>query len=161
MSKRKKFFSELFSIKSLGRVCFFYLTTSAITRHIGEIIICKGSSMEPTISSGDIVIGERLTLKYGKLRTNDIVALIAPNDSKSLLCKRITHKEFEKVENCPFVYKNILPKGFFFVQGDNRAVSSDSRHFGPVPEGLIDVKLALRIWPLNKIGWLSDRWFWE
>uniref|UniRef100_A0A913HDE5 IMP2-like protein n=2 Tax=Strongyloides stercoralis TaxID=6248 RepID=A0A913HDE5_STRER len=132
------------------------MTVSAFTNHIGEIIVCNGDSMEPTISSGDIVLGERLTIKFGKLKINDIVALISPNDSNTLLCKRITHKEFEKVENYSLFYKTILPKGFIFVQGDNRQQSSDSRHFGPVPEGLVEVKLTFRIWPLDKIGWLSN-----
>ncbi|MGI9047817.1 MAG: signal peptidase I [Rubrobacteraceae bacterium] len=47
-----------------------------------------------------------------------------------------------------------VPKGHYFMMGDNRGNSEDSRYFGPVPKKNIEGEAFLRFWPLNRIGWL-------
>lgn len=49
-------------------------------------------------------------------------------------------------------YDVVIPKGYYFVMGDNREGSRDSREFGLIPEAKIEGKVVTRIWPLNKIG---------
>jgi signal peptidase I len=44
-----------------------------------------------------------------------------------------------------------LPKGEYYMMGDNRGNSDDSRYWGPVPGRLIVGQAFLRIWPLNRI----------
>lgn len=44
-----------------------------------------------------------------------------------------------------------LPKGYYYMMGDNRGDSDDSRYWGPVPARLIVGQAFLRIWPLNRI----------
>ncbi|MGO8874100.1 MAG: signal peptidase I [Acidimicrobiales bacterium] len=47
-----------------------------------------------------------------------------------------------------------VPAGEYFVMGDNRTDSEDSRYFGPIPGNLIVGKMAFTIWPLDDTGWL-------
>lgn len=53
-------------------------------------------------------------------------------------------------------YPLIIPEGKYFVLGDNRPASKDSRTFGLVDENQIKGKVALRIWPFNKFGAISN-----
>ncbi|MHB1517061.1 MAG: signal peptidase I [Acidimicrobiales bacterium] len=47
-----------------------------------------------------------------------------------------------------------VPAGEYFVMGDNRTNSEDSRYFGPVPGRLIVGEVVLVVWPLDESGWL-------
>ena len=49
-------------------------------------------------------------------------------------------------------YDVVIPEGYYFVMGDNREGSRDSRELGLIPESKIEGKVVTRIWPLNKIG---------
>ncbi|KHN47457.1 Mitochondrial inner membrane protease subunit 1 [Glycine soja] len=50
------------------------------------------------------------------------------------------------------VAKSGVPKGHVWIQGDNIYASRDSRHFGPVPYGLIEGKVFFRVWPPDSFG---------
>lgn len=52
----------------------------------------------------------------------------------------------------PNPYK--VPKGYYFVMGDNRASSYDSRYWGPLPASYIVGRAFVRIWPLSRLGFL-------
>jgi len=47
-----------------------------------------------------------------------------------------------------------VPAGDYYVMGDNRTDSEDSRYFGPIPAGLIVGKMAFKAWPLTPTTWL-------
>jgi signal peptidase I len=52
--------------------------------------------------------------------------------------------------NHPFT----VPADTYFVMGDNRTDSEDSRYFGPIPRDLIVGKMAFRVWPVDDSAWL-------
>ena len=47
-----------------------------------------------------------------------------------------------------------VPPGTYFVMGDNRTDSEDSRYFGPIPQSLVVGKMAFRVWPIDDSAWL-------
>ena len=53
--------------------------------------------------------------------------------------------------NHPFV----VPAGEYFVMGDNRTDSEDSRYFGPIPGNLIVGRMVVKVWPLSSSVWLA------
>lgn len=73
----------------------------------------EGSSMSPALSNGQIIFVNRLVYLLNSPQEHDIVALHDPRDGK-ILIKRITKINRTK----------------FFVQGDNKIASTDSRVFG-------------------------------
>ncbi len=130
-----------------------------------------GSSMSPTLEEGDIVV----SLKTSKYEKGDLIAFYYNN---KLLVKRVIATPGEWVDidlngnvyvnnqllNEPYLIDkaygecNIdlpfqVPEGRVFVMGDHRSVSLDSRvqSIGCISEEMMAGKLALRIWPLNRL----------
>lgn len=50
----------------------------------------------------------------------------------------------------------VVPRGHVWIEGDNSENSSDSRYYGPIPQGLIRSKAIFRIWPFNDMRILSN-----
>ncbi|KAH7731337.1 CRE-IMMP-1 protein [Aphelenchoides avenae] len=138
-------------------------TCSVISHHFGQIILCQGVSMEPTLLNGDIVIGERMSVTAHNLRRGDIVCSTSPQDSNELLCKRLVHKELDTIEYHQSYALPLrrVPPGHCFLVGDNLNYSTDSREIGPVPEGLVQLRVVFRIWPPNRMGSLSSHAIYE
>ncbi|KAK6011240.1 peptidase S24-like protein, partial [Ostertagia ostertagi] len=119
----------------------FYCVAHTIARHVGELVICSGPSMHPTIHDGDLVLAERLSVNNGNNNTcvGDIVGCLSPHEPEQLLCKRVVAKESDPV-NSDLLPSARVPRGHIFLQGDNPMASTDSRHFGPVPLGLVQIR---------------------
>ncbi|XP_022749335.1 mitochondrial inner membrane protease subunit 1-like [Durio zibethinus] len=126
-----------------------------------------GPSMLPTLNiNGDVVLVEHLSHRIGKVGAGDLVLVRSPLDPRKTLTKRILAVEGDKVTFCldpprdpTRDYRSrslVVPKGHVWIQGDNWYASTDSRHFGPVPYGLIQGKVFLRVWPPNSFGSLGQ-----
>ncbi|XVF79174.1 hypothetical protein PTKIN_Ptkin14bG0198800 [Pterospermum kingtungense] len=122
-----------------------------------------GPSMLPTLNiSGDVVLVDRFSHRLGKLGSGDLVLVRSPLDPKRSLTKRIVAMEGDRVTFSLDSTRShssrslVVPKGHVWIQGDNLFVSCDSRHFGPVPYGLIEGKVFMRVWPLNSFGPLGQ-----
>ena len=145
---------------------------------IAQPYVVSGSSMNPTFKDGDYLIVDQLSKRFEDLARESVVIIRYPKDPSKFFIKRLIAFPNEKVEikngvvtifneanpegltlnNSYVVYKKNddfsikLDDNEYFVMGDNRAGSSDSRIWGPLPEKNIIGQPILRLFPLNKIG---------
>ncbi|KAM4720997.1 mitochondrial inner membrane protease subunit 1 isoform 1-T2 [Rhinophrynus dorsalis] len=128
--------------------------------YIGEIVICSGPSMEPTIRNYDILLSENLSRQFFSINKGDIVIAKSPEKPSVNICKRVIGLEGDKVYTgspSDLIKRHTyVPKGHVWLEGDNLKNSTDSRSYGPIPYALIRGRICLRIWPLDSFGLLKD-----
>lgn len=131
----------------------------------------EGDSMTPTLQHGQSVLVVRPTFPWNRLRRGDVVVLRRPGPPEGTYVKRIIGLPGEEikldggrcyVDDILVTTTQEIPAGGrstwwngpgeFFVLGDNPALSTDSRAFGPVPEELIEGRAWLRCWPPRDWG---------
>ncbi len=142
--------------------------------------VVSGSSMFPTFEDRNYLIVDEISYKLGSPDRYDVVIFRYPNDPKKFFIKRIIGLPNETVD----IKKGVVtiknsenPEGFelsqpyvknasyddahaelkdkeYFVMGDNRSASSDSRYWGAVPQKLLVGKALVRLWPVSNI----DMW---
>src|SRR5262245_22835783 len=137
-----------------------------------QVARVDGLSMAPTLEDHDRLIVNKLVYELGDPRPGDIVMLYYPINPEKMFVKRVIAKEGDTVRIVDGrVYVNDIPlhddyvpaefrshddygpqvvqQGYYFVMGDHRNNSSDSRHWGPVPKKYIVGKVKVRWWPLQ------------
>ena len=131
--------------------------------------------MEPQIDEGENLLVEKTILITDKFRRGDIVIFHFPLDPEKIFIKRIIGVPGDIVEiKNGVVYVNgkridepylrgdnrdfssippikVLPDTYF-VLGDNRAISNDSRNWGLLPKNYIIGKAIFSYWPPKKVG---------
>lgn len=148
-----------------------------IRTFIAQPFVVSGNSMYPTFHNGEYLIVNELAKYQGNYERGDVVILRYPNDPSKYFIKRVIGLPNETVtiqggvvsitsdtQKTPIVLtepyvqnakidssSRTLDKDEFFVMGDNRAQSSDSRIWGPVPRRLMDGKAYLRLYPFTSI----------
>ncbi|XP_036951876.1 mitochondrial inner membrane protease subunit 1 [Acanthopagrus latus] len=128
--------------------------------YIGEVVVCSGPSMEPTIVNHDVVFSERMSRHLCKIKKGDIIIAKSPFDPNMNICKRVIGLEGDKVctsgPSDLFKTHTYVPKGHVWLEGDNLRNSSDSRSYGPIPYALIRGRVCLKLWPPHSVGTLSE-----
>ncbi|MEQ1869278.1 MAG: signal peptidase I [Vicinamibacterales bacterium] len=137
-----------------------------------QVARVDGLSMAPTLEDHDRLIVNKLVYELGDPRPGDIVMLYYPLNPDKMFVKRVIAQEGDTVRIVDGrVYVNDLPlhdeyvadeyrshddsgptvvqQGYYFVMGDHRNNSSDSRHWGQVPKKYIVGKVKVRWWPLQ------------
>lgn len=144
---------------------------------VAQPFIVSGESMYPTFNNRDYLIVDELSYEIGHPKRGDVVIFRYPKDPKRFFIKRIIGLPGERLHvgaEGVTIYNDEYPGGFkltepyaghmenigiqdivldegtYFVMGDNRPASSDSRVWGPLPEKMIIGKAWARLLPLGK-----------
>lgn len=167
--------------ESFRELILFALLSLAIVApiriFIAQPFIVSGSSMFPTFKNNDYLIIDELSYRLGEPERYDVVVFRYPLDTTKFFIKRIIGLPGEIIDirgKDIFIKNTGNPDGFkldqsfinnemstnkhyelkngeYFVLGDNRNSSSDSRVWGVLPREFLIGKAYLRLYPLNKI----------
>ncbi len=102
--------------------------------------------MYPTLSDGEYIIAEKLSLKYRNPQLGDVVIFNHPEKEGVLLVKRIV-----ALPNTVAEGGKPVPESSYYVLGDNRENSSDSRELGPVGKNSIEGRVLAVVYPLKNV----------
>jgi signal peptidase I len=137
-----------------------------------QVARVDGLSMAPTLEDHDRLIVNKLVYELGDPRPGDIVMLYYPVNPEKMFVKRVIAKEGDTVrivdgrvfvndiplrdDYVPAEFRShddygpeLIKSGYYFVMGDHRNNSSDSRTWGFVPKKYIVGKVKVRWWPLQ------------
>ena len=145
-----------------------------IRTYVAQPFIVSGPSMNPTFSSGEYLIVDQLTYHFNEPQRGDVIIFRYPRNPQTYFIKRIIGLPGETLSVRKGVIeidgtiiednfaKKPIPEGDnfdidlgkteYFVMGDNRAESSDSRIWGPLERKFIVGRPFLSLFPLSKIG---------
>jgi signal peptidase I len=172
---------DLLEVLALALALYIVASIAVGTVHV------VGSSMNPSLQNDDLVIASRIDYRLHAPERGDIVIVKDPFDPSQDFIKRVVGLPGDHVLiRAGHVYLNgarldepyiapdwrtttnwpalpdqpdgeVVPPGNYFLLGDNRDHSSDSRLFGYVPQGQIEGKAIARFWPPGGLELLSLR----
>ncbi len=168
------------SIYDLVKFTFFaVIIILPIRFFIAKPFIVKGQSMDPTYHDGQYLLVDQISYRFHEPQRGDIVVFKYPHDTREFYIKRIiglpgetvryedgkvtilnsAHpKGFELdepyIKNMAFdsMGQEVLPDNEYFVMGDNRPASSDSRNWGTLNRRYIVGRPFIRLYPITQIG---------
>ena len=141
-------------------------------------------SMEPTLNVGDRILVDKLSVAWGSIHRGDIVVFRHPPKAlttcappvEPIFIKRVIGLPGDVLTSKgstiyvdgkalkqtwqttspfgPAIGRVVVPANHYFMMGDNRGSSCDSRYWGTVPRSDIIGKAFVKIWPLSRFGFL-------
>jgi signal peptidase I len=181
MTPSKPLFRDLLEMFALALGLYFAASFLIQAVHV------VGSSMNPSLQDNDLVIASRFDYRMHPPERGDIVIVRDPFDPTQSFIKRVIGLPGDRILiRAGQVYVNgvrlqepyldhaltgstnwpafpahadgeSVPPESYFLLGDNRDHSSDSRLFGDIPQNQIEGKAILRFWPLQRLEVLSVR----
>ena len=134
----------------------------------------RQTSMLPTLENGDVVVVSHVDVLRGSIKRGDIIVFhLGSKKEGEYLVKRVIGLPGDTIElkdgivyvngtrlcESYVVYKDhsnygpvTVPEGRYFVLGDNRPASRDSRYFGPIPISSVVGKVVFRVYPFSRFG---------
>lgn len=133
-----------------------------------QVSVVKGSSMEPCLHDGDRLVVDRIAYTMADVQRGDVVVLRYPRNPAVDFVKRVVglpgdrigmlqgtlfvngepHDGYGCIHDQQDLPESTVPPQHYFVLGDNRPISCDSRDFGLVAEALLKGRVRARFWPL-------------
>ncbi|PIZ98471.1 MAG: signal peptidase I [Candidatus Komeilibacteria bacterium CG_4_10_14_0_2_um_filter_37_10] len=157
-----------------------------IRAYVGQPFYVDGASMEPNFHNGEYLIVDQISYRFAEPVRGDIVVFRPPTNDKVFYIKRLiglpgetvlinngkisvigrdgkelainednyldVGHQMSETEN----YQTTLKENEFFVLGDNRRNSLDSRRIGPINKDEIRGKVLLRVLPINRFGLMQN-----
>ena len=160
-------------------VAIVFISAIVIRGFVAQPFIVEGSSMEPDFHNGEYLLIEKMSYHLRPPSRGDVIVFKYPNNPNVNYIKRIIGLPGETVEirdgkvfiktgqtettwNYPDIATEALGDnghyplgpGQYFVLGDNRGMSLDSRAWGSVDQKLIRGRVFVRLFPFNRLGLL-------
>lgn len=138
-----------------------------------QISVVRGHSMEPSLWDGDRLVVDRVTYQLANVGRNDIVVMRCPANPEVDFVKRVVglpgdrvemhggrllvngmelNADYQPIADAADMADLLVPEGHYFVLGDNRPVSCDSREFGLVAQELLRGRVRMRFWPPERFA---------
>lgn len=172
----KKFFLFIFEVVKVVIVSLAIIIP--VRYFLIQPFFVRGASMEPNFNNGDYLIVDELSYRVREPERGEVIVFRYPLNPSSYYIKRIIGLPGETIEikdSKVVIYNKEFPNGIildeseylksgqatwgnvkmelekdeYFVMGDNRNASSDSRRWGPVPKKYIIGRVWIRAWPFS------------
>ncbi len=135
----------------------------------------EGTSMMPSLEDQERIFVNKFVYRLEPIQRGDIVVFRYPRDPSKSFIKRVIGLAGDRIqidagrvmvngrtldeEYVPRAYEDersyseiVVPSNSYFVLGDHRSLSNDSRDFGPVSQNFIYGKAVFGYWPMDKMG---------
>ena len=175
----RNFFSFIFELIKI--VVISLVIIIPIRYFLIQPFYVKGASMEPNFFDHEYLIIDEITYRFEEPKRGDIVVFRYPRNPQEYFIKRLIGLPGETIQikdGSVIIYNEANPEGMmiaeeylepgtktygltenkielngneYYVLGDNRNSSKDSRSFGPVNESFVTGRVLLRGWPFNRI----------
>jgi signal peptidase I len=169
-------FSWRAALEIIQALALAVIISVVLNLFVVQVTEVRQKSMESTLLQGDRVLVSKVDYRFGQPQRGDIVVFQPTTDSSIPYVKRVAAVAGDTIElkdgalyvngqktdyagahgvttpqSPAVVYPLKVPADSFFALGDNRQASSDSRSFGPQPDGNIIGKVILRFWPFDRL----------
>lgn len=179
LKKLGAFFLDILEVVVFAIAIFLFIYLLVLQPHK-----IKGDSMQPNYPDGEFLLTDKLSYRFGQPERGDVIVFEAPGVEGEEYIKRIIGLPGEKVmvkgsrvyingkileepylsqslETSSGIFSTegkevVVPQGSYYVLGDNRPASSDSRTWGFVTKQKINGKAWVIYWPPEKVGLVKE-----
>lgn len=168
--------SGLRTLRTWMRDLFFSVLISFfIILFVYQPVKVEGGSMEPGLEDQERIVINKLVYRLESIERGDIVVFRYPRDTHKSFIKRVIALPGDRIHISyghvfvngerlaePYVpadYQDaksypetVVPNNAYFMLGDHRSASNDSREFGPIMRSYIYGKAVFGYWPMEKLG---------
>jgi len=177
----KNFIASLLEVLEIALIAI--VTVFIVRSFLLQPFLVNGASMEPNFSNGDYLLVDELTYRLRNPERGEVIVFRYPGDESTYYIKRIIGLPGERVvfeKDGIKIFNDKNPSGFrineaylptpsaytdkeflispnqYFVMGDNRSYSFDSRSWGPLDKRELIGLVRVRLWPVTHISLFEE-----